>query len=263
MRKLVVILLVIATVCCGCGDKDDSTLFVEKTIPIITDTIKSKDADKLASMFDGLDDTSEIERFMSECGDIENIYIDYGGFSQSKGEKDGHKYENVRTLSGLIVTTDEPLKFIVDYTQYDKDEIRINHLWIITGRTEAVENTDWSKKYHFDDDEKFVYADYYDSDFNGECRLIWGEIVEWDEDSYTLDSFDSDDLNKLDIEGIKEKYGKFGGEYDTGNGYHILFYKSPEIGVYTAVFLNDDDVADDVQKTDSIGYGVTGIREVS
>ena len=248
-------------------DKSGSELFIDDTIPVITEAIRSKDVETIEELYkDPSDETvREIERFTESCDEIKEIYVDYGGYSHGSGRiEDGVVREDVGSLSGLIITDREPYKFVVFYSQYDKKDIYIDHLWIITGKTEAVENTNWMDKYHFDENKEFVFADYYDDICPGECRLIWGDIVLWDENSAVLDEkdFDDKDIGSLDKDGIEAKYGSFGGEYDTDGGYHILFYKSSKEDLYTMIFLDDEDIVYKAQETDSIGFGITGIKKM-
>ena len=250
-----VLLMLSLTGCSLFGDRDNSTKFIDRTIPVIADAFRSGDANEVCSL---------LENFFDDCGNISKIYLDYGGFAHEKGVHDGEKYESINTLNGYILADNGIYIFWVNYTQYNKKDIKIHNLWIISGKTEAIENQDWKNKYHFEKGTEFIYADYYDDYFSGEYRLIWGEILQWNENSAVLeeDDFDKDDLKSISLDKIVSKYGQYGAEYDTVNGYHTIFYKTSEKGKYTQIFLDDDDIADEVQSTDEIGYGITGIKEI-
>ena len=261
-----VLLMLSLTGCSLFGDRDNSTKFIDRTIPVIADAFRSGDANEVCSLLENSTDytRSELERFFDDCGNISKIYLDYGGFAHEKGVHDGEKYESINTLNGYILADNGIYIFWVNYTQYNKKDIKIHNLWIISGKTEAIENQDWKNKYHFEKGTEFIYADYYDDYFSGEYRLIWGEILQWNENSAVLeeDDFDKDDLKSISLDAIVSKYGQYGAEYDTVNGYHTIFYKTSEKGKYTQIFLDDDDIADEVQSTDEIGYGITGIKEI-
>lgn len=272
----IVILLIILSGLSGCGCARHRKIgreFIEEHIGVITDALSQNNSNKICNLLDSVsnEERADIERFINSHSAIQRVYVDEGGFEHGRGKENGKSYENIRTLSGLIVTTDDVYMYYVDFTVYNKKDLVVNKLWIVSGTTEAIENKNYDSKYHFPatkyitnyKDTHVIYADYYDS-YTANHKLIWGEIIEWDDNSNTLESssFDKNDLNTLPYNEVISKYGRPGGIYDTGTGYHILFYKTSEQGKYTALFLNDDDTVKEVKYTDEIGYGITGIKKV-
>lgn len=272
LKKLILIgvLIMILGITAGCGKKNkdsDAETFVQRNIGILVETLESGNRDELISMLDydrlGADSNEEIDELLTSFGSAEQVYASYSGYEYGKGEREGEDYEEVRNISGMILCGSKSYEYIADITVTEDTDLRFSRLWIITDTTEAVENTDWPSKYHFSKDAAFKYADYYDDEFTGECRLIWGKFLQWDENSVVLDADEvGDDAVGMTLDSFTGQYGKYGAVYDTVYGYHNLYYKSSEEGIYTMVMLTEDDTVDKVKDTDSIGYGVTGIKEL-
>lgn len=267
---LVGLLIMILGFTTGCGKKSkssDAESFVQQNIGLLVEALESGDPEELRALLneDNLDEAAEadIERLINSFGSTEHVYASYNGYEYGKGERDGEDYEEVKNISGMIITGNGSYEFATDITVTEDEDVTFSRLWIITDKTEAVENTDWPAKYHFSNDTEFKYADYYDDSFSGECRLIWGKFLEWNENSDTLEADEvGDDAEGMTLESFTEKYGKYGAVYDTVYGYHNLYYKSSEEGRYTMVMLSEEDTVETVEYTDSIANGETGIKEL-
>lgn len=277
MKKWINIFIVLFLIIClsGCGfwkNKHTSKEFIEKGCDDITNMLINGELEDFYELFDNIsdDEKEDLIRFKNNLSDVKRIYVSENGYEYGDGMDDGVPYELVKNIQGFIITDNNIYSYLIDFTVYDEEEIVISRFWLISGRTEAIENKDWPHKYHFPsglgNKTHIVYADYYDSDVSrvNNYKFVWGHIVEWNDNSRILElsDFDKSDLNKLSYNEIISKYGKFAGEYDTVYGYHCIFYKTNEEGKYTQIFFTEDDIAEEVAYTDEIGYDTIGIKRI-
>ena len=272
-RAVIILMLALIMVCTmfsGCKKKGKTASkeeFIQESVRAITAALESEDPDELYSLFaeeNRTDDLyADVSRAVAARGPADHVYITYSGYDYGDGVEDGYDFQEVNNISGIIVSGGRAFTFYTDFTGIEDTGLIVDRLWVITDKTEATENADWGSKYHFDKSETFEFADYYDSGFTGEWRQIWGKIIQWNEDSDTLEADDlGDDATGMPLEEFTAKYGRPGGVYDTVYGYHILFYKTSEEGKYTKISLADDDKVEKVEYTDNIGYGKTGTEEM-
>ncbi len=279
MRKRIIKLsilflsILVLTACSLFKHREPVHDFIITNSATVMNTLIDGSVDDIYNMFDMINDSEKADllRFKNNLSNVKRVYVNAGGYEHSKGKNDGTPYEYIKILTGNIVTDNNIYSYAVDFTVYDEDELVVNKLWLISGRTEAIENRDWVNKYHFPGVVNYkgthiVYADYYDSNTSvvNNYKLIWGQVLGWDANSAILEvsDFDKNDINTLPYNSIITKYGKPGAIYDTGSGYHMLFYKTSEEGKYTQLFLNDDDTVSKIQNTDEIAYGITKIERI-
>ena len=246
--------------------------FIIHNASTITNTLIDGSIDQIYNMFDTIDEDEKTDllRFKNNLSMVKRVYVNAGAYEHSKGIDDGTSYESISTLQGIIVTDNNVYSYLVDFVVYDDTDLVIKKLWLISGRTEAVENKDWLNKYHFPGGDyknaHIVYADYYDSYTSSvkDYKLIWGKVVEWNDSykTYSISDFDKNDINSLPYNDIITKYGKPNAIYDTVGGYHFLFYKTNVDNKYIQLSLNDNDTIRKIKETDEIGYGITGITKI-
>ena len=240
------------------------------------------DGDSISGLFDVSDYDAvheKAEQFMHEFAlhskKITKIYVSPYGYiaadGWTRGKRDDIRYEEVDCV---FITDSDMYGVCIDFTvdADDSSTITFNTIKIISGRTEAGINRDGDEEYRFDDNSKFEYLDYYDSDYTGDYRLIWGMILPWNSSAVRIDPnrIRSADWEGVNIDVFKETCGEPAASFIMDYGYHMLFYNTDTDGEYLAVKYEYEDT-DTIKKnciskitvTDSIGTGYDSLREIT
>lgn len=177
--------------------------------------------------------------FRRNGGKVEHVYADYSSAGVSYARKYLICGTVARCRTKYVLTTDRDI-----YTAWAEFEapldaaqpaVTFTKLRIITGKTKTyIEKEKIDASLIFDDSAVFEYVNNYDSLSDGECRYIYGDILNWDASSRKVDTSTvrNKEWDGRNIDDFIAAYGTPGAYHIQENGKSVTYYDADVSGMY-------------------------------
>ena len=235
-------------------------------------------------------DSTFICDFITHSHRIERTYIDTDGYTVSTDDDileettigseppksaydNDNKEKKYRSVRCVLLTNTDIYLAILDFDIKTGSDVTFTGLKIITGRTEAGVNRIPGEPYSTDENARFEFLNYYDSDYIGDYKLVYGEVLPWDDTAAAISPEDiknarlspQNEWEGRPIEEFIEHYGRPAASFATKYGYEMLFYPTEKDGEYWKVVyeLDRDTLINEISVTDEIGSGSRGLYPIN
>ena len=247
MRKRIVLLLTaVATVLCMCGcSLEDYKAYKEKhndftrELSIIAEAFESKDVSQIEELFftEAMEEIGifpvnedEISEFVQDYSKTKKVLVNCGGYLGGSIQVNGKNFKEYSAVNAIIITEDNAYALSLSFcVRNRKGEGGVTKLIIETAKSEAYENLDYSSRNFKGDFESFTYLDDYDeafdeiSEYNGQYKVILGEIVAFKDTANSISLSDAEDF-VTDTTTLDDVVNEFGEYAACWNGHCLCYY---------------------------------------